>query len=681
MTYQIWAFTQAGAKAAYLENAFNISRSGKMNQTPTLSLSLPADDAKAAFLTSAYEVKVWNTIKDRWEGLFTLDDATEKWDASGSIIEANYSGAMVQLAEEENISYDTTAVPKTPTQIITALLALQEHVPAITIGTIQPTTSFAFAIENANLLAAILKCVDYLGGWIEVDADRHLNWYTDPTGNPVREIRYQKNMKGVTRKRDFTTIRNKIYAYGYGETEAQVTLIDAGETYEYIQDSTSQTAYGIKSKRITDKRIIHPSTLLRWAQKYLADNKDPTYYYTVDAVNLAEHPDFDFDFEEMEIGQIIRVVNSDLNNLNVNVKIVSITHTDLKKPENITLELANATKDLSDSFSDVKSYQNLAQNTSVQIGAGQVTVQGTFTVDGWRSAGVTTIDGGKITAASISVNKLDFTVVGSTNVVASINASTEGIKIAASKITISGDCTFGTGYDPSTKIKSYYQTTEPSTGMVTGDLWIDTDDNNKVYRYSGTAWVVALDKVSTGSAAADVNANVTTISGGKITANTIDCDRLTSSTINAKTITLGTTGGDAIIKSGNFTAGSAGWQIKADGSAEFSNVTVRGNIGTCTIGSGITITVIGAIQSQYYSHDSDGWKIDGGGDAEFHTITAGTISSYGDINAGSGHVKGKSLMIQAASPSGYESALYSPNGDDLYWADSSGHAHIIFDHP
>jgi len=45
------------------------------------------------------------------------------------------------------------------------------------------------------------------------------------------------------------------------------------------------------------------------------------------------------------------------------------------------------------------------------------------------------------------------------------------------------------------KINSYSQTTAP-TGMTAsdvGDLWIDTDDNNKLYRYSGSAWVAVQD--------------------------------------------------------------------------------------------------------------------------------------------------------------------------------------------
>lgn len=43
------------------------------------------------------------------------------------------------------------------------------------------------------------------------------------------------------------------------------------------------------------------------------------------------------------------------------------------------------------------------------------------------------------------------------------------------------------------KIKSFYQTTAPTSGMSTGDIWFDTDDGNKVYRYSGSSWSAAQD--------------------------------------------------------------------------------------------------------------------------------------------------------------------------------------------
>lgn len=43
------------------------------------------------------------------------------------------------------------------------------------------------------------------------------------------------------------------------------------------------------------------------------------------------------------------------------------------------------------------------------------------------------------------------------------------------------------------KITTFYQDAEPATGMGVGDLWVDTNDSNKLYRYSGSAWVSARD--------------------------------------------------------------------------------------------------------------------------------------------------------------------------------------------
>jgi hypothetical protein len=374
-------------------------------------------------------------------------------------------------------------------------------------------------------------------------------------------------MKGVTRKRDFTSITNKLYAYGYGETEAQVTLIDAGETYEYIEDSTSQTAYGVHPRRITDKRITHPSTLLAWAQKVLAQYKDPIYSYTVDAVNLAVHPDHTFDLENLEVGQIVRVVNSDLIDpltglgLNVNVKIVKVT-TNLSRPEEISLELANATKSLADLIASSADTSSIVNNVAVQIGAGQVTVMGTFTVDGWRTTGTTTID------------------------------------------------------------------------------------------------------------------------GGNITANTLDCTAIKTSTLNAKTITLGTTGGDAIIKSGNYSAGSAGWQIKANGDAEFNNVTVRGTIATATIGSGSTLTVSGSIQSNGFVANTSGWQLNASGNLFINE----SIESSSDIYAESGSIVGLrvktdtafELLENSTNSSAPLRSIYTTDGVELRWKDKDGNYHSLF---
>lgn len=57
------------------------------------------------------------------------------------------------------------------------------------------------------------------------------------------------------------------------------------------------------------------------------------------------------------------------------------------------------------------------------------------------------------------------------------------------------------------KITSFYQTTAPTATGV-GDIWFDTDDGNKMYRWSGASWVVAQDTAITTaiSAASDAQA-------------------------------------------------------------------------------------------------------------------------------------------------------------------------------
>jgi len=81
------------------------------------------------------------------------------------------------------------------------------------------------------------------------------------------------------------------------------------------------------------------------------------------------------------------------------------------------------------------------------------------------------------------------------------------------------------------KNKIYRQTTQPSGGTYAeGDLWFDTDDDNKIYRYTSGSWGAAV--VLGNNALASISAN-------KITAGTIDASVITVSNINAGNISTG----------------------------------------------------------------------------------------------------------------------------------------------
>lgn len=52
------------------------------------------------------------------------------------------------------------------------------------------------------------------------------------------------------------------------------------------------------------------------------------------------------------------------------------------------------------------------------------------------------------------------------------------------------------------KNRTYRQTTAPATGLVVGDVWFDSDDNNKAYRWTGSAWTATDDSRIAANAAA-----------------------------------------------------------------------------------------------------------------------------------------------------------------------------------
>ena len=43
------------------------------------------------------------------------------------------------------------------------------------------------------------------------------------------------------------------------------------------------------------------------------------------------------------------------------------------------------------------------------------------------------------------------------------------------------------------KNKVFYQSAAPTSGMIANDLWIESDNNNKLWRYSGSAWIDVAD--------------------------------------------------------------------------------------------------------------------------------------------------------------------------------------------
>jgi|DEB0MinimDraft_10_1074344.scaffolds.fasta_scaffold00017_31 hypothetical protein len=182
------------------------------------------------------------------------------------------------------------------------------------------------------------------------------------------------------------------------------------------------------------------------------------------------------------------------------------------------------------------------------------------------------------------------------------------------------------------KIVTFYQDGEPAAASSSeGDLWIDTNDSNKLYRFNGTDWVAARDSgiasaiSDAATAQATADGKVTTFyaassatptpegtgdlwyqtdtqlffryngsawqevasynTGALADLDTVDTPQIEDNAVDIAKIA-------DTLQSTNYSAGSAGWKLTTDGTFEAGNGTFRGavtatsgEIGGLTIGS------------------------------------------------------------------------------------------------
>jgi len=311
-----------------------------------------------------------------------------------------------QLGKELVTSYE--AEDATISTIVSALLDFQVLTPEITVGTIDESYSGltrSIKVDGDSILRALYRLRDTVGGYIYVDNDRQLQWASSIGENKGQQIRYRKNLQGIEREIDYSKLFNRIYAYGEGEGDARIKLSDAeGQTEDYVEDTDSQTEWGgIYPGVFVDRTITHPDTLLAWANLLLGDYKDPPIYYRIDTVDLSHSEELVFSFEALQLGSIVNVIDEDLG-IDVDTIVVKIEHPDLLHPEQMTLELANRTKDITDVLTGVYDVQQLHEHLATKIGAGQVIVLGEFTVIDWVSEGTTNIRGDYLRTGVIQSN-------------------------------------------------------------------------------------------------------------------------------------------------------------------------------------------------------------------------------------------------------------------------------------
>jgi len=138
----------------------------------------------------------------------------------------------------------------------------------------------------------------------------------------------------------------------YSISAGWVDNTDYDSPYIYawvLEDATSQAAWGVHCKPLSNTDMTDFDGLLAWAELELARLKDPRIAYRIDTVDLSAHGEIDFSFEALQLGSQITVIDEELD-ISVKLRVVKITHSDLLHPEQMVIEVANKVRDITDTL-------------------------------------------------------------------------------------------------------------------------------------------------------------------------------------------------------------------------------------------------------------------------------------------------------------------------------------------
>lgn len=144
-----------------------------------------------------------------------------------------------------------------------------------TLGTVSPTASVVYGLNNSGVLDALVDLMEQLPGYMVTFDQTVTPWTVNIVPRPsevTAEGRLSRNIQSVEISRDDSSLCTKVY---YGENNS------------YVQDSTAVQKYGVIEHRISDSGYTDVQ-LAAMAQAYLDSHKAPKLSVSISAIDLSQ---------------------------------------------------------------------------------------------------------------------------------------------------------------------------------------------------------------------------------------------------------------------------------------------------------------------------------------------------------------------------------------------------------
>jgi len=339
-------------RLAYLENAYSIGYTTEYGKLWTARFSLPLGDKKRRYCRYFNLVEMFDG--DEYVGLFRIMPMADTHAGESS---ATYECEHVQatLMDDVLLGWHEIGNIGVFTRDVLAYILAQQTTQRWVLGDCDFDHQYLYGWEDENLLAALFS--------VPKPFAEEYRWEFDTTAFPwtlhlrrapdkvAADLRYKKNMIGITKSVDPSQLCTRLYAYGYGEgvNALNFTSLNGGRPY---MDSPNMAEYGLVARIWKDGRYQDAQSLYDAARAMLARLERPLVSYEVSGVHAGR-------LAECTPGDMVRVVDPE-EGTDVYSRIVSISKSDVTgAPKAATIKIANESRSIASSVADLADRQRV----------------------------------------------------------------------------------------------------------------------------------------------------------------------------------------------------------------------------------------------------------------------------------------------------------------------------------
>lgn len=260
----------------------------RMNEAATLEFSLPVTEpaVTAGDVTAPNEVWYYNGAAEL-KTKFVIQEVEIIAEGGGRSLRVRCEDYLSRLRDDAVVLSLTGDI--TVTQAVTSILAGQVSDVQVKLGTIDAeiasTTVRLEATDGATPMELLNEIREQVGGYFYVDSSRALQWREfSASAQTGLVFHLDWNVAGYREKRTTARIANRVYVQGAIDPDGVLVEVDSGGN-NYIEDTVSQAAYGIRIHRINNRRIKTATAANLIAQQWVDDHANPPTERTLPAVD------------------------------------------------------------------------------------------------------------------------------------------------------------------------------------------------------------------------------------------------------------------------------------------------------------------------------------------------------------------------------------------------------------